>query len=259
MTLITKSLGKINSFVVYSDVHLREPDDNMTELFINSLSNIKDVDAVFFLGDIFDFIFNVKTYYKKRWSAVFSAFAKLHREGVKVVFVEGNHDFGFHHFTREEFYSYAGDAVLSVDHPVLGEVILRHGDDVVCPPSYLWFRAIVKSRALQIFARIFPGFILQFIFSKHARLSRAADKYKRISREFLYSCISKYLDQVQAKPQVLILGHVHVHVDEVIQNSRVIIGPDWFNGPSYLLVEENGSLKRIFLRAAPPPLFPLMP
>jgi UDP-2,3-diacylglucosamine pyrophosphatase LpxH len=70
-------LDSIENFVVISDVHLRDPQDELTNLFIQSLLELKEVDAVFLLGDIFDFIAVSSSFFFDYWKNVFHVFQKL--------------------------------------------------------------------------------------------------------------------------------------------------------------------------------------
>ena len=54
----TLNLNNIKSFVVISDVHLRDANSPLAKLFIGEINKINNVDAVFLLGDVFDFIAN---------------------------------------------------------------------------------------------------------------------------------------------------------------------------------------------------------
>jgi UDP-2,3-diacylglucosamine hydrolase len=239
-----------DNFKVISDVHLRSPDDQTTALFLHTLKNIDHVDAIFLLGDIFDF-FAATNFFFKMWENVFSAFRSLKEKGIAVYFIEGNHDFGFE-YSKDSFlkdcFTEFGDMIIELEHSKLGKIILRHGDDIVCPKSYLTFRKIVKSNCFQRLATFFlHGFLLHFIFSRYAKISRKQEKYRPMSGVFLKSCILNYLKTIIPSPQVLIIGHIHCFIDKMVDQTKFLCGPDWFSTPSYLDVSQEGTFKRIFI------------
>ena len=245
---------KINScenFAVISDVHLRDPSDELTQKFIATLQSFKKEDTLFLLGDIFDFIAVGSPFFFHYWENVFSALRNLKEMGTQIYFIEGNHDFGFEHFKSdflENCFHYCGDSILEFHHSKLGLVHLRHGDNVVCKTHYLFFRSFVKNKVFQNIAiHLFPGKFMQFIFSRYAKLSRKSDKYRTLSNEFLTSCIESTLD-TYPNINVLVLGHIHVLRDCLVQNKlRFLSGPDWLSKPNVLFYENNSGFRRVFI------------
>lgn len=247
-------LGEIQSFAVVSDVHMRSPEDEQTHLFVKCLQELAKVDVLFCLGDIFDFVFAGDSFYVSHWNKVFSAFADLQRRGTRVVFLEGNHDFGFEHFLHEklkESFSVAADAEAVCTHPVLGEIVLRHGDDIVCPWHYLWFRRLVKARVFQRITKLVPGRATNFFFNFYAQLSRKTDVYRALDPAYLWRCVGNFLRSRSGRgvsqPDVLVLGHVHQHVDALWHSTRVVIGEDWFSAPNILMANSSGQVSRQYL------------
>ena len=250
------SLGQVNSFAVISDVHLQHPGDACEEILIQILQELKDsYEAIFFLGDIFDFIFAKQKFYRKHWSRFFAVCAELQKKGVRLFFVEGNHDFGFDgaFFFRQGIFERVVDGTFALRHPVLGRVFLRHGDDIVCKPSYRCFRSVVKNSVVQSLVSLIPGRILNRVFLYYAEVSRNRP-YRALEPAFFSRTVRGYLQCLSPAPQVLILGHVHVWVDALFSNgttsavpeTRVLVGPDWISAPNVLLVSATGAVKRQF-------------
>ena len=102
----TINIKEIKNFVIISDVHLREPENHITKLFIETLDKFilekknktSEIEAIFLLGDIFDFITVSKSFFIKLWKNVFNKFHEIKSLGISIYFIEGNHDFGFEHF-----------------------------------------------------------------------------------------------------------------------------------------------------------------
>ncbi|NBX18030.1 MAG: hypothetical protein EBR09_11755 [Proteobacteria bacterium] len=250
-------LGNCENLIVASDVHMRTPDDPQTQNFMQLLrhtgSSVK-CDTLVLLGDIFDFINARQSFYFEHWKSVFLELASLRERGVRVVFAEGNHDFGFEHSPcdaiRSAFDS-CGDVVLKVRHARAGEIMLLHSDDVVCPPSYRIFRAVVKSAAFQTLFAPVPGKLTNAIFSKYAKVSRAKDEYRVLDPEFLTRCTSEFAAGLRGsfgfKPDLCVFGHIHVHLDDSLDGIRFLSGPSWLTHPSVLSLNGGGDISRIWL------------
>jgi UDP-2,3-diacylglucosamine pyrophosphatase LpxH len=251
-------LGEIASFAVVSDVHVRTPDDERSRLLTSTLDALEPTitSTLFLLGDVFDFIDVGSSFHRRHWRSIFDALRRVRSRGVRVFLCEGNHDFGFEHALHPDLrdcFDGVGDLVFRLRHSVVGEVWLRHGDDVVCPPSYTRFRALVKSRSFQSATGVVPGLFTHALFSAYARLSRTRDKYRALDPAFFSGCVDDYLARARAEglgePALFVLGHVHVNVDDLRGRTRVVAGPDWFTAPVLTVVSERGTLERRWLRS----------
>lgn len=242
----TIKLNHIQNFIVFSDVHLRNKNDDLTKKFIREIDQIQDVDAVIFLGDIFDFIAASVDYFLHYWHDVFDAFKRLKSRSISVYFTEGNHDFGFEHFSHpkcQEFFTQHGDFAIELTHTKYGSILLKHGDDVVCKGSYHPFRRVVKSKSFQrMTTSLFPGSMINYIFSRYAKVSRKGDQYRTLSHSFMNQKIEVYLKKYHPDCDIFIMGHVHKEVDHMIHTTksvRILIGQAWFQKPSFLKVSES--------------------
>ena len=254
---------------VLSDLHLRSPSDPRSQTLLAYLDGVlarqdqpqsqaqSQPQALFLLGDIFDFIYFPSSFHREFWKEVLIKFHQIKDSGIKIYFVEGNHDFGFELTLETNRYFTAGaDFVCRFAHPKLGEVMLRHGDDVVCPPSYLWFRRLVKNSFFQRITALVPGRITYFLFSRYASLSRTKDKYRTLDPKFFTRCVNAQLTKETDETKIAVFGHVHVFVDQVLdQNTRVLVGPDWFAAPSILKIEKSGECRREWLTEKTAELF----
>ncbi len=259
----TLNINPVKSFIVISDVHLRNPQDATTKLFLKTLDDIlinnnhenSKTEALFLLGDIFDFIAASKNFFLEMWKEVFEKFKQLKESGIQVYFIEGNHDFGFEHFRSQKLDSYFtdyGDITIEFLHRRAGKMMLRHGDDLICPDNYLKFRSLVKSKFFQkLTSYLFAGFFMHFLFSRYAKISRSQDSYRKLQNSFLKICLDKfyinYKNKFQKTISILILGHIHVYIQEYYKQTLILVGPDWFVSPNYLYFNKEGVSERIFL------------
>ncbi|MES2615043.1 MAG: metallophosphoesterase [Bdellovibrionota bacterium] len=244
-------LNPLENFIVISDVHLRDPNDNLTNLFISTLNSLSNTEAIFLLGDIFDFVAVKSNFFFKLWKNVFQALQNLKEKGVQVYFIEGNHDFGFEHFKSpflNNCFNAYGDFIIEFQHPQLGLIHLRHGDDIICKPSYLKFRSFVKNKYFQhMISWLVCGRLMHFIFSRYAKISRKKDAYRTLSETFLNSCLNLTINKY-SNINVLIIGHIHILRDFMIDNRvRFLVGPDWMSQPSYLIYNSNMGFERKFI------------
>ncbi len=256
----TIALGKVQTFAVLSDIHLREPDEPNSILLQRLMPTLARVEIVIFLGDIFDFIFAGSPFFLRRWQKFLHICEQLQSQGTRIAFVEGNHDFGFeHNFPKllKRSFTWHGDCSLTLTHPTLGSVMLRHGDDIVCPDNYLPFRQTVKSKPFQQAANLVPGMAMHHLFSQWAKISRRQGSYRKLSPQFFSNCVSQRITHFAFKPDILILGHVHENIDTKILNTRCLAGPSWLQSPNMLLCDAKGQLVREFLTGKDVPLFPV--
>ncbi len=87
----------MNFDIILSDVHLKVGERYLShrkefETFLRSLAE-NPPRRIICLGDIFDFWFEYKHVVFSGYLEILNAFYELHRKGVKLVFIGGNHDF----------------------------------------------------------------------------------------------------------------------------------------------------------------------
>lgn len=259
--------------VFLSDVHLFEPEDEATAVFLSVLQAIgerqghfRDVRHVFLVGDVFEFIDGSAPFFRRLWKNVFDALAELRARDIHVYFIEGNHDFGFEHrgpaYNAHEqpqglspgcpwssqWATFAGDAGLHFEHPALGSLHVRHGDDVVSEPGYLYFRAFVKSAGARRLLRLLPSAPAHRFFLAFAKLSRRAGSGYHLTLAKIHRDVRRFFQRHRDIPlRTMVIGHIHVHLDTIVDGVRVLAGPDWHTAPSYLVIGAGGEVQRLFV------------
>jgi UDP-2,3-diacylglucosamine pyrophosphatase LpxH len=259
-------IGRCANVLVVSDVHMRFPDDERTHDFLQCLTRVGQdfkCETLILLGDVFDFINARQSFYFSLWRTVFEKLRSLKQQGVRIIFVEGNHDYGFEHGPVHELgecFDLCGDFIVTAHHERLGRTVFLHSDDVVCPPSYRLFRGVVKSRLFQSLLHPVPGRLTSAIFSRYATLSRSKDYERPLRQDFFKSCVEHWLEEIKTdhhlQPDLCVLGHIHVHLDDQWQNIRFVSGPAWFTAPSLLLITEHGTVERFWLKEGGCPVEP---
>lgn len=223
-----------------SDVHLGLDVKDMEDRekrFVEFLESIpKDTtEALYLLGDIWDFWYEYHDVVPKGYVKVFSALMDLMTAGVKVFFFPGNHDIWCY-----RYFSDMGIGILRQPHlvEIAGKVFcLGHGDGL--GRGMRWYKLMrwaFHNRLLQIlFSFIHPwlAFRLGKGWSKKSRLARSVPYVFRGEDESLYA----YAAEMSAQERIdfFVFGHYHTHVDMTLPSgARFIILKDWISSSPYL-------------------------
>lgn len=209
--------------------------------FVRFLKEIPryETDAVYLLGDIWDFWYEYKDVVPRGYVRVFAALLDLMDAGVKVYFFRGNHDIWA--------YSYFGELGMTVlKQPYFVTIggrkfCLGHGDGLG-PGDYGYklMRWAFHNRFLQkCFSTLHPriAFKLGNGWSKKSRLAKNISYIFRGEDEPLY----KWCARNAKKAEFFIFGHYHSRVDVPVKKSRLLILGDWITSPNWIVydAEEN--------------------
>ena len=150
--------GRRTYFV--SDVHLglqvADPQERERRFadFLNGLPD--ETDAIYLLGDIWDFWYEYRDVVPKGYIRVLSALQALMDKGVKVCFFQGNHDVWTYKYFEEL-------GMIRLEQPALVEIggkvfCLGHGDGLgPVPFGYRFLRGVFHNRFLQfLFSLLHP-------------------------------------------------------------------------------------------------------
>jgi UDP-2,3-diacylglucosamine hydrolase len=229
--------GKYTYFV--SDVHLGlqvfDPADREAR-FVSFLRNLpEETEALYMLGDIWDFWYEYRDVVPKGYVRVFSALTDLMDRGVKVYFFQGNHDIWTYSYFEE----------LGMKRLVQPEVVeiggkkfcLGHGDGLGPTPfGYRFIKYIFNNRILQIlFSMLHPWIAYRIgnIWSRHSRLSHNQQYKFRGAEEPLYQFADEY--SKDHKVDYFIFGHFHSQTDVALPaGARLILLKDWISSSPYL-------------------------
>lgn len=139
------------SFV--SDVHIRHPKDEASQLFFQFLRHPKTLASkkVYLLGDIFDFMVGKHAPYLREYEEIFEEIKNLLNSHIEVHFVEGNHDFHLEELMRQAF-SHLRSSFFYHKGPFLtevpgGKILSFHGDEIDAG-AYRWFIRSCPAKAL---------------------------------------------------------------------------------------------------------------
>lgn len=218
--------GKKTYFV--SDVHLglqvMEPQEREAR-FVSFLRRINNpqTEALYLLGDIWDFWYEWKYVVPKGYVQVLAALQDLVAAGVKVCFFQGNHDvWTYSYFEQMGFVKLTQPSFVEIDGKTF---CLGHGDALGDTPfSYRLLRRCFFSRSLQwCFNLLHPTVAMSFgnAWSRNNRLARREQYIWKGSEEPLYKyCLAVLEDR---KVDYFIFGHLHVSVRETLPGGATLI------------------------------------
>jgi UDP-2,3-diacylglucosamine hydrolase len=214
------------------------------------LDSVKhDAQAIYLLGDMFDFWFEYKTVVPKGYVRFLGKLAELTDAGIEIHFFTGNHDLWTFGYLENE----AGLIV----HREAGEITLNgkrfylaHGDGLMVDgeKGFKIIRKIFHSRFCQRLFRLLPPQIGQefgFRWSKNNRegILDAENKFLGEEKEHAVVFAKKYAETHPV--DYFIFGHRHILLNfELPNKSRVIILGDFISIFSYAVFDgENLSIE----------------
>lgn len=240
-----------------SDAHLGSlaiPHRRMQERrLVRFLDEIKDkAEAVYLLGDMFDFWYEYKEVVPKGYTRFLGKLSELTDNGVEVHYFTGNHDIWAYGYLEEEC------GVILHRKPVTVELhgktfYLAHGDGLGDPdPKFKFIRSIFHSPVCQfLFSWMHPDFGMKFglNWAKNSRLKRPDGKeppYYGEDKEYLVLYAKEYLRE---HPDIdfFLFGHRHIELDLTLARPeassstaprpRMMILGDWISEFTYAVFD----------------------
>ena len=223
-----------------SDVHLglqvADPAGREAR-FVSFLRGIpaEETEALYLLGDIWDFWYEYRDVVPKGYVKVFAALCDLMDRGVKVYFFQGNHDVWTYSYFEEL-------GMIRLEQPCLVEIAgkrfcIGHGDGLgPVPFGYRFLRSIFHCRLLQIlFSMLHPWLAFRFGngWSKENRLARKEEYVFKGESEPLYKFAVDFARTHEVDH--FIFGHYHVAVSMILPSGASFnILKDWIDGSPYI-------------------------
>ncbi|MCM2276840.1 MAG: UDP-2,3-diacylglucosamine diphosphatase [Oligoflexia bacterium] len=202
--------------LIVSDLHVRGENDPCYRSLLRLLREGADGgDTVVLAGDIFDLFVGKKAVFLERYTEFAQALAKAGGRGVRIHYIEGNHDF----LLREAFGELPGVSVHS-DHVALElggkRFLIQHGDRVdTSDYGYRFLRAAFRSVAMRAIVRVCPGSWLDAFGRWSSRYSREQrpmlpSEFQTERLERLRKLYRSYAaERIAEGCDFLVLGHCH--------------------------------------------------
>ena len=211
------------------------------------------MDALYVVGDLFDFWFEYKSVVPKGGIRVLSALAELNDSGIPIHLFSGNHDQWMLGYFQDEL-------GISVYHDPIRvtlqgkKLLIGHGDGLgPGDQGYKFIKKIFRhSFSRRLFSAIPPGMGIPI-----ARYWSGASRSKGVKENIFLGSEKEWLIQY-CKQQVtkhandvdyFIFGHRHLPIDwRLTDGSRYINLGDWLKFHSYAVLE-NGNLALEFYKS----------
>jgi UDP-2,3-diacylglucosamine hydrolase len=199
-----------------SDLHILGPDDPLYRSLLKLLrEQAKPGDTVVLAGDLFDLFVGNKKVFVERYRGFLEALGEAGRGGVRIHYIEGNHDFHL----RRVFAAIPGLQLHSHDFDLeLGgrKFHFSHGDLADRKDyGYRVLRAVFRSPFMKAFVTLAPGSVVEWIGTTSSRKSQASKPRLPTSlppgrMEYLRNVYRSYAAEHLARGcDYVVMGHCH--------------------------------------------------
>ncbi|MFO7766529.1 MAG: UDP-2,3-diacylglucosamine diphosphatase [Pelovirga sp.] len=228
--------------IFLSDAHLRNAQDDNYKHLMGLLNDQQDLDALFLLGDIFEFWLGYRHLVFAAYVPLLEQLRQLTDSGTRLYFVEGNHDFSLGPYFSDTL----GCTVITEQELIKWDgrsILLCHGDLINPTPAYLCLRKFWRSSFIKVLTRIIHP---DPIWKLGLWLSNKSQKKKPLTKNndptpwlqtFAANSVNDHYD-------LLICGHFHFPVLLEENNQQIIALGDWQSRRCYAeLVDGRITLK----------------
>ena len=238
-----------------SDFHLgvdaRLSSAEREKQIVRWLDQIADkADAIYLVGDLFDFWFEYATVVPKGYTRLLGQLAALRDAGIPIYFFTGNHDMWMFGYFEQEL------GIPIYRSPIIREIdgkkyYIGHGDGLGPGDyGYKFIKQVFANPLSQwMFARLHPNFGIRLAqyFSGSSRQSNPSPQvFLGEEQEWLAVYAQQKIEQI---PDIdyFIFGHRHLPIDFLLRNgrSRYLNLGEWLYHNSYI-VAEQGQVQHLF-------------
>ncbi len=193
--------------VFISDAHIKGFESPAMERLCSFLMSLStDTKSVVIAGDLFDFWIGCKEFVYSDYMPVLQALKDLKNKGIKIIYVEGNHDFFMGHFFTEVLKAEVCPSEKIIDFDGK-KIYIAHGDLVNRKEySYRLWRWVLRSPLVKFMANRMPPVLLYKIGMK---LSQTSRKFPRKSFDLKRTFRDFARDKWKEGYHGVILGHLH--------------------------------------------------
>ncbi len=211
-----------------------------------------EAEAIYLVGDIFDFWFEYKTVIPKGYSRLLGKLAELRDADIPVYAFTGNHDLWMFGYFEQEF----GIPVYRkpIEREIHGKTLLiGHGDGL--GPGDLGYKRMKKvfvhPFSQWLFSWIHPDFGIKIanFFSQTSRAATPPEERAWLGEEkewLLQYCNRKI--ELGIEPDYFVFGHRHLPIDWTLKNgsSRYLNLGEWLHHCSYAVFDGENMEIRFF-------------
>ena len=225
-----------------SDLHLGAPTQKESfpreQKFVAWLNEIKkDAEAIFLLGDLFDFWFEYKTVVPKGFVRVLGKLAEIKDSGIPIYFFVGNHDLWMNDYFETELNIpvYHTTQIFKINNKI---IFIGHGDGL--GPNDKGYKRMKKVFTFPLFKWMFRWLhpdlgvkLGQYMSVKNKIISGDDDaKFLGEENEWLVQYCKRKLETKHY--DYFVFGHRHLPLDiSLSENSKYINIGDWIKYFTY--------------------------
>lgn len=220
--------------IFIADAHLRNPEDTNYRTMLRFLEELPGkTEMLVIAGDFFEFWIGDSPLPFPHYKKVLDTLETLTRSGIKLVFIEGNHDFHLKKYFRRAFNAdvFPVSTALDLDGK---HVYICHGDMINrADYSYRALRLLFRNPLTRLIARIIPASIPALVAVKLGNHSKGnhcttATKWDRqqLARDFAACRFSEGFD-------VVVTAHYHLPFMEQHGEKILLALGDWITQFSY--------------------------
>lgn len=202
----------------------------------------KDAEAIYLVGDVFDFWFEYRTVVPKGCLRLLGKLAELRDAGIPIYFFTGNHDMWMFRYFEEEL----GIPIYRqpIEREIMGKsFLIGHGDGLGPGDyGYKFIKKVFANPFCQwLFERLHPNFGIRLanFWSGKSRGAAKSDigRFLGEENEWLIAYCNRKLEHKHR--DYFIFGHRHLPIDHALKNgkSRYINLGDWLHYSSYAVFD----------------------
>ena len=228
-----------------SDLHLGVPNREKSlvreKLFVQWLDEIKnDAEAIYLVGDIFDFWFEYKKAVPKGYVRLLGKLAEISDSGIPIHIFTGNHDMWLFDYLEDEINAHIYREPIEIS--IKGKrFFISHGDGLGPGDNgYKLIKKIFKNKLCQwLFERIHPnlGISIAQYWSKKSRIANGEkDESYHSEKEWLTQFCKEKMKTIEV--DYFIFGHRHLPLEVDLGNNTIYINlGEWVNYNSYAVFD----------------------
>jgi UDP-2,3-diacylglucosamine hydrolase len=217
-----------------ADAHLRNPDDRNYRIMLRFLKEITvTVDILVIAGDFFEFWLGDSPEAFPHYKPVLDELETITRNGARLVYIEGNHDFHLADYFRRAFNAevFPEKAEITIDGKSL---FICHGDLINRDDyGYMALRFIFRNPLTRILAKILPPSFPAYIARKLGKHSK--EKHKSTEAKWDYRQLIRKFAEARFKAgfDIVVTAHYHRPLLEIAEGKSLLALGDWITQFSY--------------------------
>jgi len=198
-------------------------------LFLEQIK--KDSQALYILGDLFEFWFEYKNVIPKDHFTILMKLKEIINQEIPITYLVGNHDFWLGDFLTEEIGIKIVKHPLSIEHQGK-KIYLIHGDGLARKDiGYRILKKILRNRINIWLYRLIPPDYGIPLAKKVASFSR--NKTQSRDKEFLKDYREFAKEKIKEGYDAVLIGHTHQPCFEELDKGVYINLGDWFEHFTY--------------------------